>query len=89
LRQHSFQHLVAFARRLDVGEEGANWREVIRIVLHIDPEREPDGLQHAFGSHLALARRMTESDIDICSGTMTAAGASAVATRPDTGARGP
>jgi hypothetical protein len=28
-------------RLLDADAEGAGWREVARIVPHIDPEREP------------------------------------------------
>jgi hypothetical protein len=29
-------------------------------VLHIDPDREPDRARHAFDSHLARAKWMTE-----------------------------
>jgi hypothetical protein len=36
------QHLVTYLRLLDADAEGADWREVAKIVLHIDPEREPD-----------------------------------------------
>jgi hypothetical protein len=38
----------------------ADWREVSRIVLHIDPGREPDRARRAFDSHLVHARWMTE-----------------------------
>ena len=31
-----------------------------KIVLHIDPDREPDRARHAFESHLARAKWMTE-----------------------------
>ena len=34
--------------------------EVARIVLHIDPEREPDRARPAFESHLARAKWMTK-----------------------------
>jgi hypothetical protein len=34
------EHLITFLRLLDADAEGADWREVARIVLHIDPERE-------------------------------------------------
>ena len=30
----------AYMRLLDADAEGADWREVAQIVLHIDPERE-------------------------------------------------
>ncbi len=36
------QHLVTYLRLLDAAEDGADWREVAAIVLHIDPAREPD-----------------------------------------------
>jgi hypothetical protein len=36
------QHAVTYVRMLDVEAEGADWRQVSRIVLDIDPEREPD-----------------------------------------------
>jgi hypothetical protein len=36
--------------------EGADWREVARIVLHIGPDREPDRARQAFASHLARAK---------------------------------
>jgi hypothetical protein len=32
----------------------ADWREVSRIVLHIDPGREPDRARRAFDSHLVV-----------------------------------
>jgi hypothetical protein len=43
-------------RMLDADADGADWREVARIVLHIDPDREPDRARRAFESHLARAR---------------------------------
>ncbi|MFZ2157040.1 MAG: DUF2285 domain-containing protein [Bradyrhizobium sp.] len=54
------EHLVTYLRLLDADAEGADWREVARIVLHIDPDREPDRARHAFDSHLARAKWMTE-----------------------------
>lgn len=54
------EHLVTYLRLLDADAEGADWREVARIVLHIDPEREPNRARHAFDSHLARAKWMTE-----------------------------
>jgi hypothetical protein len=46
-------------RLLDADAEGADWREVARIVLHIDSEREPDRARQAFESRLARAKWMT------------------------------
>jgi hypothetical protein len=53
------EHLVTYLRLLDADAEGADWREVARIVLHIDPDREPGRARHAFDSHLARAKWMT------------------------------
>lgn len=40
LMAHDHEHPATYLRLLDA--EGANWREVARIVLHIDPGRGPD-----------------------------------------------
>ncbi len=53
------EHLVTYLRLLDADAEGADWREVARIVLHIDPDCEPDRARYAFDSHLARAKWMT------------------------------
>jgi hypothetical protein len=50
------QHAVTYVRLLDADKEGADWREIARIVLHIDPEREHDRARRAFESHLARAK---------------------------------
>ena len=50
------EHAVTYMRLLDADAEGADWREVARIVLHIDPEREPDRARRTFDSHLARAK---------------------------------
>jgi hypothetical protein len=34
----------------------ADWREVVRIVLNIDPEQEPNRARRVFDSHLARAK---------------------------------
>ena len=40
--------------------EGADWREVARVVLHLDPENESDRARRAFESHLSRAKWMAE-----------------------------
>lgn len=55
------QHLVTYLRLLDADAEGADWREVANLVLHIDPDREPERAKRAWESHLARAKWMTES----------------------------
>lgn len=54
------EHLVTYLRLLDADLEGADWREVARIVLHIDPQREPERARMAFETHLARAKWMSE-----------------------------
>lgn len=54
------QHVVTYMRLLDAEKAGADWREVARVVLYIDPDREPDRALKAFDSHLARAKWVTE-----------------------------
>jgi hypothetical protein len=55
------EHLVTYLRLLDADADGADWRDVARIVLHLDPDHESDRARRAFTSHLARAKWMTES----------------------------
>ena len=54
-------HLITYLRLLDAAEDEADWREVARIVLHIDPGTEPERARFAWESHLARARWMVAS----------------------------
>jgi hypothetical protein len=45
---------------LEADAQGADWREVARVVLHLDPEHESDRARMAFDSHLSRAKWMTE-----------------------------
>jgi hypothetical protein len=47
---------VTYVRLLDAAKVGADWREVSRIVLHIDPDQDAERARRAFESHLARAR---------------------------------
>jgi hypothetical protein len=60
LTTYDEQHLVTYWRLLDAQAAGADWKEVTRIVLHIDPDREPARARNAFDSHLARARWMAD-----------------------------
>ncbi len=53
-------HKVTYLRLLDADAERADWREVARIVLNIDPDKEPERAYPAWETHLAPARWMTE-----------------------------
>jgi Uncharacterized conserved protein (DUF2285) len=54
------EHIITYLRLLDADAKGADWRDVARIVLHLDPDHESDRARRAFDSHLSRARWMTE-----------------------------
>ncbi|WP_369726330.1 DUF2285 domain-containing protein [Bradyrhizobium sp. LLZ17] len=56
LTSYDEKHLVTYWRLLDAQADGADWKEVALIVLHIDPDREPARARNAFDSHLARAK---------------------------------
>ena len=56
LTAYDEQHAVTYARLLDAEADKADWREVARIVLQIDPTVEPDRARLAFESHLTRAK---------------------------------
>ncbi|MDA9528504.1 DUF2285 domain-containing protein [Bradyrhizobium sp. CCBAU 25338] len=60
LTAYDEQHVVTYMRLLQAEGEGADWREVARVVLHMDPERELDRARIAYQSHLARAKWLTE-----------------------------
>ena len=60
LTSYDKEHLVTYLRLLDAHAEGADWREVARVVLHLDPEHECDRVRKTFDSHLSRAKWMTE-----------------------------
>ncbi|WP_315806811.1 MULTISPECIES: DUF2285 domain-containing protein [unclassified Bradyrhizobium] len=60
LTAYDEQHVVTYIRLLQAEGEGVDWREVARIVLHIDPEQEPDRARTAYQSHLARAKWVTQ-----------------------------
>jgi hypothetical protein len=49
-----------YLRLLDADAQRADWREVARIVPHLDPEHDSDRARRAFDSHLSRAKWMTE-----------------------------
>jgi hypothetical protein len=54
------EHVITYLRLLDADAAGADWREVARVVLRLDPEHESDRARRAFESHLSRAKWMTE-----------------------------
>ena len=61
LTDYDRAHLITYLRLLDAEAEGADWREVAAIVLHLDVAAEPARAEAAWNSHLARARWMTRS----------------------------
>jgi len=57
---YDIAHLVTYWRLLDANNEGADWREVSRILLSIDPAYEPHRARQVYDSHLARAKWMSE-----------------------------
>jgi len=55
------EHFTTYLRLLDADAEGADWTEVARIVLHIDPSQEPERARRSWESHLARAKWMTKN----------------------------
>src|SRR5262245_29155820 len=60
LTEYDMRHLVTYLRMFDADREGADWREVSRIVLHIDPDADANLARRAFESHMSRSRWMTE-----------------------------
>jgi hypothetical protein len=48
-------------RLLDAADEGADWREAVRIIFGLDPINEPQRARIVYDSHLARARWMTQT----------------------------
>jgi len=55
------KHLADYVRLLDADAEGADWREVVRIIFGLDAEQEPERAKAIHDNHLARARWMTET----------------------------
>jgi hypothetical protein len=55
------QHVITYLRLLDAEKEGADWRDVAKVVLHIDPDSEPVRALRAWETHMARARWLTEN----------------------------
>jgi hypothetical protein len=54
-------HVKLYMRLFDADADGADWREVVKVLFGIDPTNEPERAQHVHDSHLARARWMTRT----------------------------
>ncbi len=60
ITEYDEEHFVTYFQLLDAEKDGATQQEMARIVLGIDPAKEPERARKALESHLARARWMTE-----------------------------
>jgi len=58
LTSYDQEHFITYLRLLDADAEGADWTEVARIVLHIDPAHEPE--RRAAPGRVTRARQMDD-----------------------------
>lgn len=56
LTPYDQQHAVTYVRLLDAEKDNADWQEVVRIVLRMDPTVEPARALRCYESHLARAK---------------------------------
>jgi hypothetical protein len=52
LTDYDREHLITYLRLLDAEADGADWTDVARVVLRIDPLREPERARGTWESHL-------------------------------------
>lgn len=60
LTSYDQEHMVLYLRILDANRDGADWKEVVRVLFELDPEINPERCRMIHESHLARARWMTE-----------------------------
>jgi Uncharacterized conserved protein (DUF2285) len=60
LTDYDHAHFALYARLLDAQADGAPENEIARIVLAIDPTREPERARRCLASHMERARWMRE-----------------------------
>jgi hypothetical protein len=53
------EHIDTYLRVLNAAQQGADWREVSRVVLRVDPDDDVERARRIFDSHLVRAKWMT------------------------------
>ena len=56
---YDWAHRICYLRLLDAEAEGTDWRDVARVVMKLDPDRNPQRVHAAWKNHLERARWMT------------------------------
>ena len=54
-------HLVTYLRLLDAEAEGADWREIVRIIFKIEADIDPEHAKQVYTSHLSRAHWLRDS----------------------------
>jgi len=54
------EHITTYLRVLNAVQDGADWRDVSRTVLHVDPDHDVERARQTFDSHFARAKWMTQ-----------------------------
>ena len=60
LTNYDYELLICYLRLLDAEADRADWRDVVRLVLKADPDRDYIRARRRYETHLARARWMTE-----------------------------
>ncbi|MBU6298943.1 MAG: DUF2285 domain-containing protein [Alphaproteobacteria bacterium] len=60
LTDYDYTLLVVYIRMLDAEAAKADWREVVRVLFKIDPEKEPARALRMYDSHMMRAHWMTQ-----------------------------
>jgi hypothetical protein len=53
-------HAGTYIRLLDAAEAGATWREAVRRIFKLDPDRDPERLERMHRAHLERALWMRD-----------------------------
>jgi hypothetical protein len=61
LTDYDRSHVKLYMRLFDADADGADWREVTKVLFGIDPTKEPERARQVHDSHLARARWMTRT----------------------------
>ncbi|MEI9405148.1 DNA -binding domain-containing protein [Mesorhizobium argentiipisi] len=61
LTDYDRSHIKLYMRLFDADADGADWREVVKVLFGIDPAKEPQRARHVHDTHLARARWMTRT----------------------------
>lgn len=61
LTDYDRTHIQLYARLLDASADGADWREVVKVLFGIDPDRDSDRARHVHATHLERAHWMART----------------------------